>query len=827
MVGRDGQLRKLRGLAEATAAHQPAVVVVLGDAGIGKTRLVDEFSAGLRTDAVLFARAGCAPGAARALPLYPIREILRAWDRRWDERLSGVTSVDSKVLDALLADTAAPPDGAPVAAQAQLFDTVGRLLRDVARARRLVLVIEDLHWADETSRDLLGFLGRSLRDEQLLLLVTARTDDPDYETCRSLVADLTGLAHGTRIELPRLTAAQVTEQVAALRPDLAPAQADVDRVVALSEGVPLLVEEVLDAGLDDDQDLGHLADTLVGHRLARLPVEARTVVESAAVAVLEPTTAQLAGTSTLPPEQFDEAFEAAVSAGILVRRHEQVTFRHALLREAALAATLPNAERSLHRRWAEVIGSQPQGLPATVAAAHHRRAAGDPGGALDAYLAASRLSHRISAYAEEKQQLLMAADLWSEVPDAEARTGTTLSAVLGAAAWATQLMLSDLEDGSRLVEAAIDALPSDASAHQRAMLTLLWHRLHWQTDLRLPCSEVLAAVGAVDLDPASEDAVVACLEATASLDQAGETAAAEGYALRAVERAEALGNRELQARALAGLGMVRARLGRNDEALRDGRRAVRMAAMSGDLFTQIDALSLLGIVEWLAGESATDTTAHLVELLGGDRPGPLRGRWGMAQSNHAELLIDEGRWEEAQAILDLVAGEQMPEGVFWSAQRVADHLSVWRGGGILPRCDGMLPAPDHTTLDENAKLDDLLSVAYTYGDIAARIGDLGQARGHAAALLKDDRVLVNPGYLLPLLLVAARTEADLVARGEDPPSREAAWMLDRIRAPPRGRIAGQRPRPCLRRARVRRAGAAGRHRHAGHVVRGGRGMATA
>ncbi len=131
-------------------------------------------------------------------------------------------------------------------------------------------------------------------------------------------------------------------------------------------------------------------------------------------------------------------------------------------------------------------------------------------------------------------------------------------------------------------------------------------------------------------------------------------------------------------------------------------------------------MTSLGIVEWLAGLCVTDTTALLVELLGGDRPGPLQGRWGMAQSNHAELLVDEGRWQEAQAILDLVANEQMPEGVFWSARRVADHLSVWRGGDILPRGDDIPPAPHHTTLEENARVDDLMAVAYTYGDIASR-----------------------------------------------------------------------------------------------------------
>src|SRR4029077_6947183 len=102
---------------------------------------------------------------------------------------------------------------------------------------------------------------RPRREEQLMLVLTARTGDPDYESCRTLVADLTGLRHGTRVELPRLSADQVAAQVADLRRAGASGTAsatDVARVVAITEGVPLLVEEVLDAGLDD---VGELADS--------------------------------------------------------------------------------------------------------------------------------------------------------------------------------------------------------------------------------------------------------------------------------------------------------------------------------------------------------------------------------------------------------------------------------------------------------------------------------------------------------------------------------------------------------------------------------------
>lgn len=796
MHGRDEQLALLKELVAATSVGKPSVVVLVGEAGIGKTRLVDEFTTLLANDTVLLVQANCSPGAARELPLAAIRALVNGLRQLLGPRLDRVASVDGDAVAGLFASLDAAARNGPsasesaVGSQTQLFDLVARMLRGVARARRTVLVVEDIHWIDETSRDLLHFLARSLRDERLMMVLTARTGDPDYESCRTLVADLTGLRHGARVQLPRLNADQVGAQVADLcRAGASVTQTDIDvaRVVTITEGVPLLVEEVLDAGLED---VGDLADSLLGHRLVRLSSSARTVVESAAVAVLEPTARQLAQAAPLPPGQFDEAFSEAVLGGVLVRRRDKVEFRHALLREAALRQLLPDAEKAHHRGWCSVVGDTPRGLAATVAAAHHRRGAGDLGGALEAYYEAALLSRRLSAYAEEKQLLVTAADLWPSVPDAEARTGTTLSDILADAAWATHEGMTDLKEGQRLVDAAITALPADVPVHRRAMLTLLWHRLRWTEgpEARLSPSEVLAVVADVTMDPPSEEAVLATLEATDALLQSGDPSRAGTYAARAVELAEAVDTATL-ARALAPLAMTRARLGRYDEALRDARRAVTLALRSGDLFAQVDTLTHLEMIEWLAGEETTATEVRLVDLLGGDRPGPLRGRWGVAQANHAEGLIDAGRWGEAQQVLDLVAAEDLPEWVLRVARRLADHLSVWRGDAMLPRGDTTTPAPAHRTWDDNTKLDDPLA-GYTCADIAARSGDLLAARSHVRFVAGDDRIVGNNGVMFPLLLVAARTEADLSVRGDDPAPEDGQWVVDRIHqllelAPPR------------------------------------------
>ena len=443
--------------------------------------------------------------------------------------------------------------------QAQLFDAVVRLVRDVGRGRTLLVIVEDVHWADETSRDVLEFLARSLHDERILLVLTARSDDPAFATCQSLVAELGSLRHGVRIELAPLSAEETAAHVVALRAGTRPSEAELARISYMTGGVPLLVEEMVDADLDD---IGRLADLLLGHRLARLSPEAREVVDSAAVAVFEPSADELAAAAPATMDHFDEALTEAMSAGVLVRRGGAVQFRHALLREAAMSHILPREERELNRRWSAVLGDAPRGLGPLVAAAHHRRGAEDYAGAVVASVRAAAAARRLSAYAEQKQLLLDAAEVWPSVPDAEALTGTDLSDIYRDAAWATHLAMADVNESTRLADLAVEALPDDASPHRRAMLRLLSTRPGGTVPAELSSAEVSSCVADVEMSPPSQDAVLACLEAVATLLEAhGEVHTALGFVRQAVASSETLDRPELLARALAALAEVEARRG--------------------------------------------------------------------------------------------------------------------------------------------------------------------------------------------------------------------------------------------------------------------------
>ena len=155
MQGRDEQLALLRHLVAGTAEGKPSIAVLVGEAGIGKTRLVDEFTALLARDTVLVVRANCSPGAARELPLAAIREIVNGLRQQLGARLDRIASADSDAVARLFASLDAAVRGGPSArvsamgSQPQLFDLVARMLRGAARARRIVIVVEDVHWIDE------------------------------------------------------------------------------------------------------------------------------------------------------------------------------------------------------------------------------------------------------------------------------------------------------------------------------------------------------------------------------------------------------------------------------------------------------------------------------------------------------------------------------------------------------------------------------------------------------------------------------------------------------------------------------------------------------
>jgi predicted ATPase len=246
-VGRIEELQALEAARRRARDGEPAVVLVGGEAGVGKTRLVTELIARCAADGTRVLAGGCVPVGEGALPYAPIVEALRILVAE-----AGVAAVRELVgpswpeLARLLPALGAPDRGGPPgqAAQAQLFELLLGLLGRLGEQVPLVLVVEDVHWADQSTRDLLAFLVRNLRRERVLVVITYRNDEPGQQQLGPWLAELDRGGPVQRIELSRLDRSQTAAQLTGIL-GAAPADDLVEGVFARSEGNPFFTEELL------------------------------------------------------------------------------------------------------------------------------------------------------------------------------------------------------------------------------------------------------------------------------------------------------------------------------------------------------------------------------------------------------------------------------------------------------------------------------------------------------------------------------------------------------------------------------------------------------
>ena len=323
LTGREDQLHRLREAALSARSGVPRTVVVEGEAGIGKTRLVAELALEEAARGAVVLWGNCSAVAGRDVPLGPFVDALGDLRRALgDDALARAAGPRLPVLAGLVPGAFDGNVSGPAPTLGQVFGVVTDVLRAASASRPVLLLLEDVHWSDGPTLDLVDYLARSMRSEQLLVVVTARTDDEAYERVRGPLAEVGRAPGSSRIGVPRLTAAQVADQARAL--DGAGEPQDMDRIVHLSGGVPFLVEQVVDAGVEQS---GVLASRLLGHRIVGLGPEAREVVDAAAVALSSPGAGDLGTVTELGATDVERGLLDAVRTGVLVVRGESIDFR--------------------------------------------------------------------------------------------------------------------------------------------------------------------------------------------------------------------------------------------------------------------------------------------------------------------------------------------------------------------------------------------------------------------------------------------------------------------------------------------------------------------
>jgi DNA-binding CsgD family transcriptional regulator len=400
LIGRDLEAAALRERTTAAAAGEGGVVVLVGEAGAGKSRLVAVATAAARA-------AGSTVLSGRAVPSVqpvayrPLAEALLAAFRAGPvidgPELAGFHGHLGRIVPAWRSGTSA--DDSPVL----LGEGVARLLGMLGRDRGCLLVLEDLHWADPETLDALDHLADALRDGPVLCLATTRPDGAADE----LVHRLAVRDPRARLAVPPLPGPDVDRMVAAcLRTTAAPP--DLTGFVRThSEGSPFLVEELL-AGLVSSGALTHdggwrragdLVPTVpvslresIRRRLAALDRTARRVVDAAAVLGRRFDWQLLPGIAEIDGRDVVEALRAAVAEQLVVVDGQEFSFRHALTREAVLADLLPPDHHLLATRaWPAIERAHP-GLPGALCelAAELAEAAGAPEEAADRLVESAR-----------------------------------------------------------------------------------------------------------------------------------------------------------------------------------------------------------------------------------------------------------------------------------------------------------------------------------------------------------------------------------------------------------------------------------------------------
>ncbi len=698
LVGREGDLGALVGVLESVRQGRMATVFLTGDAGVGKTRLVRELVARADDATVLL---GAATDIAESPPFWPVASALRALLRSSrGEPVRRLLTPWSDQLDELLVLRSAVP--APLA-RVQTLELLHRVVLRLATESVLVLVVEDVQWADRSTLDLLAYLVANLPDERLLLVGTHRSEPgTDSSAARTMIRELGRHRQVHCIEVAPLRHADVAELVHAD----APGRADlVELVWNRSRGNAFIAEETLGAALDGDPTgLPTTLRELVLSRVERLSAPALRAVRAIGLCdgplphrLLD---AVLNTGATDDGSWLLDALREGVDAGVVVVDGPVVDgvvdgyrLRHGLMTDVVVGELLPGERMDLHRRYATALESPwARELPGVDARlAHHWYGAGDRDRAATAAVAAAETADRVRGYAEAHRHWLRAARLAGEL----AAPPLPRAACLERAAEAAHLA-GDADQAVALLAERLGLLDAgsgdddhdddhDDDDHDDDLDAAL---LHARTGRYL-----VAAGRGVEAAEAFGRAVAALPETGAerqraevlggyasALWTAGDFAGAHDAAERALALARRLGLAVEEARALATLGFSLAY--RQDPEAGEAalRESIAVAERAGEPLGIGRAYRSLA--ELLSGPLNELDRGIAIARAGTERVREL----GLTRSAGAGLLsvaanglFRMGRWDEADATID-EAWELAPSGAEALELRLARaRLHIGRG----------------------------------------------------------------------------------------------------------------------------------------------------
>jgi DNA-binding CsgD family transcriptional regulator len=661
-VGRAVELRRLDTVLDRAEQGSPQVVLLAGDAGVGKTRLLLALADRARRRGMRVLMGASVELGDIGLAYLPVVDALRGLaDDPEEARLLADAAMTAPGLGRLLPGIEPAGRTGDGLDKLQLLDAVRAVLVGLAERSPVVLVLEDLHWADRATRDLIAFLARTLRSGRVTVAVSYRSDELHRRhPLRPLLAELVRLPRVERLELAPFTRAELAEHLEAIAGASLPT-GQLDGIYARSEGNPFYAEQLLAAGAGEARvELpATLAEVLL-NRVQRLSGPAQRVLGVVAVAGRRVPHRLLAEVAGLPEADLEQGLHQAVDAGVLTTDTTtgSYAFRHALLQEAVYGDLLPGEQVRLHATCARLLAADPDGAAAELA--HHCLASHDLPGALVASVRAAQEAEAVLAPSEALRHLTTALRLWERTPDPVAVAG-----------------IDRFELALRAAAAA-----SAAGEHQRA---------------------ASLAQDAVRTARANDDAAQAARafeRVGMYLFYAGRVEEALAARARAVELVPAQPPSRLRARVTAAVAQALVNARRRDEARRWCDEALAVARGAGSADEEADVLITLGMVEQYDDPASACTrfaAARAQAAASGNPEIELRALYGLA-----EVSSQLGELASARAAFDEGVELAQRTGLGWSGMGIflrRGQLKARYRTGDWDECERLIAAaPELTTL---------------------------------------------------------------------------------------------------------------------------------
>ena len=731
-VGRAADLTRLE-----AAARDPLVTAVLvsGEAGLGKSRLVSEFLARVDTETVVLT-GRCPELGAEGIPFAPFLAIMRTLR----------------------------PAGPPLLSGGEMLTELDWLSRE----HPVVLVLEDLHWADESSLDLFAFLIANLAHCGVLLVATHRQAGDGR--LRGMLAELRRLPSVTAIELRPLTRHDVGRQLAALL-GREPEPGFAGRVYERSEGYPLFVEALSHSSGEMPADLRELLLAWV----AGLAGDERAVLRAAAVAGSPTGHRLLAEAASLPEQRVEDAIVALAAARLLVVHEAEYEFRHVLFRQVVYEDLLPAARTRLHARLTAVLLDDPSLLPAETYAAElaqHAALAADWPTAITASWQAAEVAAGGGARPEQIRHLARIRELWDKVPDAAAELPVSRLGLLKRLAEACADR-GVIDPGLAAVDEAL-AMASQDPPCQVAKLLLLRARLGnqaggGQTDLRRALALLARESGAAT----KPDPLVAALRgallvelASAQMfsgDPAGAAASASA-ALEAADRAGQHGDAALAARAHAMLGLAAA----------DSDSAVAMAHFATARSVSPDPGTRLTVVIWesavLVAAGQYETAIEVIQqgLRAAHETFQFVEKGPVLTVKWVQALTALGRWPQALDLIEETLTGQVPPLSRAVLLLCYAKIKLAQGDTAAARASAQAAEPVLCQSGTAAWSGWAGQYRLELAAVKADLADPDQAVGLLADVITGVDPDVHHHMVWPMLVLAARRAVELDEPGSGP-----------------------------------------------------------